>query len=258
MTHRQFVYFHGIPGSALELSLVADFPPADTHVFAPDRGTDSPDLDFQAYCDILAARIVWTFPAGPIHLIGFSLGARLAVELAARLGDRVDAIELIAPGASLQCGVNLADMAGGTVFRLARDAPRWFGLLTAFQRLLAKFAPALLARALFVGARGEDATLARDPEFMRAIAGILQSGYKDQAVGYAREIHAYVVPWGDRLAKITAPVTLWHGDADNWAPIAMSAWFARTLPNVRVFHRLTGKSHYSALIAALQAIADPK
>ena len=126
VTHRQLVYFHGIPGSALELSLVADFQPPDTQVFAPDRCADSPDLDFQAYCDVLAARIIWMFPSDPIDLVGFSLGARLAIELGIRLGDRIGAVDLIAPAAPPECGVALADMAGGAVFRLARDAPRRF------------------------------------------------------------------------------------------------------------------------------------
>lgn len=254
VTHRQLVYFHGIPGSALELSLVADFQPPDTQVFAPDRCADSPDLDFQAYCDVLAARIIWMFPSDPIDLVGFSLGARLAIELGIRLGDRIGAVDLIAPAAPPECGVALADMAGGAVFRLARDAPRRFGVLAFAQGWLAKLAPALLARMLLATARGEDRALARDADFLHGMAANLRSGCAGHAIGYAREVRAHVVPWGARIAQLTAPVTLWHGDADNWAPIAMSAWLAGKLPNVRVFHRLTGKSHYSALIDALAAI----
>ena len=171
-----------------------------------------------------------------------------------RLGDRVGAVDLIAPAAPLECGVALADMAGGAVFQMARDAPRRFGVLAVVQGWVAKLAPALLVRVLLATARGEDRALARDAEFLRAMAANLRSGFAGQPSGYAREVRAHVVPWGARIAHLTAPVTLWHGDADNWAPIAMSAWLAGKLPNVRVFHRLTGKSHYSALIDALDAI----
>jgi pimeloyl-ACP methyl ester carboxylesterase len=254
MTYRQLVYFHGVPGSAFELSLVAGFPSSNTNLFAPDRICDAPHLDFSAYCDYLATRIAKVFPAGPIGLVGFSLGAHMAVEMGIRLRERVEEIHLIAPGTPLTSGVDLADMVGGPVFRLARDAPRFFGWLTAIQSLLAWLAPALLARILFASAQGEDAALSRNPEFMRCIAAILKSNFRGNSAGYVREVRAYVEPWESVIEQLTPPVTLWHGDADNWAPIAMSDWLAAHLNNMESMHRLPGKSHYSTLIAALSTI----
>ncbi|MDE2596110.1 MAG: alpha/beta hydrolase [Sphingomonadales bacterium] len=251
MTDRQFVYLHGIPGSAAELALVPGFPGPGVRLFAPDRMADAPQRDFATYCDDLAARVVTAFPAGPVRIAAFSLGARMAVETGLRLGQRVEAIDLIAPAAPLTCGVDLRDMAGGAVFRLARDAPRRFAALASVQAVLARRAPMLLARMLFAGAQGEDAVLARDAEFMHRIAAILRSGFGQGTAGYRREMRAYVEPWHDRIASLTAPVTLWHGEADNWAPVAMATWLAGAFPRVQAMHRLPGKSHYSALIAAL-------
>ncbi len=70
---------------------------------------------------------------------------------------------------------------------------------------------------------------------------------------HRREIAGYVGDWSAILPKIGHPVTLWHGDADNWAPPAMADALARLLPNGANVHRLQGRSHYTMLQAFLNA-----
>jgi pimeloyl-ACP methyl ester carboxylesterase len=251
---QQLVYLHGVPGSSLELSLATDFLVLQSNIFAPDRISDSPALDFQSYCDRLAKQIVDAFPEGPISLVGFSLGALTTVEMAIRLADRVEAIDLIAPAAPLACGVDLDKMAGGPVFRLARNSPRIFAALNAVQSWFARLAPKLLTRLLFANAKGGDAILAENPAFIACIAEIVKSTYANIG-GYTREVRAYVTLWEDSVPQVGARVTLWHGEVDNWAPVEMSEWLSEHLPNVTRFHRLPDLSHYSTLIHALDAIA---
>ena len=237
------VYLHGQPGSPDELQLVTD-PPVD--IFAPDlrHGPLWPQIEAR-------------FPDGPITLIGFSLGAFQAIRLAARHPDRVTALHLIAPPAPLDSGDFLDLMAGGALFRLARDHPRLFRWVTAGQALIARLAPALLFRALFATAQGDDARLAADPDFARGWARNVRRGFADGGRAYAQIIAAYVQPWADDVAKVQAPSCFWVGDADNWVPPAMSRALAHLMPLAPDWRVQPGASHYSTLKAAILALAAP-
>lgn len=241
------VYFHGVPGSPAELELFRVGNSMDIALFAPDRGSDYPSLDFPDYLAALHLQIGVCHPTEPIRLIGFSLGARMALEIAARLGERVSQVDLVSAAAPLACGVKLSDMAGGVVFRIARDAPKRFALLTAAQGFLSRVAPSHLTRMIFASAMGEDAGLVSDPQFMRVIRRLLRQSLTAGSMGYRREMLAFASAWEDILPRVKAPVTLWHGDRDNWAPPMMAEWLKLHLPNVTALHLLRGKSHYSAL-----------
>ena len=176
----------------------------------------------------------------------------MALEMAARFGSRVGRIDLISAAAPLACGVDLAELAGGTLFALARDAPARFGAATAIQRLVSRAAPALLTRMVFAKAAGMDRSLIRSPLFRARIAEIIRNSLLGGTQGYRRELLAYVQPWEQILSHVAAPVTLWHGDQDNWAPPMMAQWLANALPNVAMLHTLPGLSHYSTLRHVLE------
>jgi pimeloyl-ACP methyl ester carboxylesterase len=146
-------------------------------------------------------------------------------------------------------------MAGGALFRMARDRPRLFASVARLQSLMARLAPSVMARMLLTTAQGGDAELARDPVFRARMAAMLKAGLGHASQSYVAEISAYMQPWGADLSKITAPVTLWHGEADSWAPIALSEHLAATFSGPVTFNRLPGLSHYSTLAHAVQRIA---
>ena len=253
MTTDQYVYFHGQPGSPDELTLVgaARLPPA---LLAPDRAADRPDLPLEPYLDHLAAAVRARFPAGAIRLVGFSLGAFVALEVALRLADREVRLELVSPAAPLGLGDFLPDMAGGAVFGLAGRSPGLFGLLTGVQGGLARLAPGLLFGQIFAGAAGADADLARDPAFRATITRILRHTLAHGATGYRREVLGYVGWSPERLSGLRHPVTLWQGEADTWTPPAMARALARALPGAPTLRTFPGLSHYSTLQAALPEI----
>lgn len=253
MAADQYVYFHGQPGSPDELTLVsAGRLPAG--LFAPDRGVDRPDLPLGPYLDHLAASVVVRFPTGPIQLVGFSLGAFVALEVALRLADREVRLDLVSPAAPLGLGEFLPDMAGGAVFGLAARSPGLFGLLTGLQGGLARVAPGLLFGQIFAGAAGADADLARDPAFQATITRILRNALAHGAKGYRREVLGYVAWPPERLSGLTQPVALWQGEADTWTPPAMAQALAGALPGAPTLRTFPGLSHYSTLQAALPEI----
>lgn len=244
---RPTAYFHGQPGAPLELGILLSRP-AD--VFAPDRNRDRPELSAGAYYDHLAQEIRRLRPDGPLRLVGFSIGAFVACEVALRLDDRDLALDLISPAAPLGLGDFLPHMAGGPVFRLARDRPMAFRILTWAQGLVARGAPDLLLDQLFASASGEDAVLARSARFRHILTAAMNQSLGQGATGYRRDLHAYVRAAGDRFAGLSAPMTLWHGSADTWAPSGMSQALAAQRPTRRQVRLLPGQSHYSTLMAA--------
>jgi pimeloyl-ACP methyl ester carboxylesterase len=248
---RQIVYLHGFPGGPEELQA---FGPFTNPIFAPDRRNDAPHLDFTGYVDHLTRTVCAKYPLGAITLIGFSAGARLTLELSAKLESRTEAIILISAAAPIQLGDFLENMAGRLVFTAAKRAPFLFGVLTLAQAQLALWAPNRLFRAIFADAQGSDHPLKADWQFKQIIQSVIVKSLQSGSVGYRREVLAYVAPWGSIFSQVTAPVTLWHGTSDNWTPIGMADTFEAALPNVVAVHRLSNFSHYSTLRAFLESM----
>lgn len=237
------VYLHGLPGSPDELTLVSDAPHA---AFAPDL-RDGPVAD----------QILARFGATPVLLLGFSLGAFGAMRFAAEHPDKVIHLHLIAPASPLELGDFLKDMAGGPIFRLARDLPWLFRLVTRVQGLVARIAPDFFARQVFALSQGKDVPLAADPDFRRGWSAMARRCLGGGAKAYRAEISAYVAPWSAVLAKVTVPTTIWYGTADNWVPPTMAEALAQALPHVACVRQIMDGSHYSTLAAALPHIVAP-
>lgn len=245
--HQYLAYFHGMPGSPGEWALCA---PAHLREAAwlPDR--NDPAMTAPVLAEAVAAR----FPEGAV-LVGFSMGAFAALQVAARLGGQIKALHLISPAAPLQLGHFLPQMAGGPLFTLAARRPRLFALAVATERLLARHAPHFLFDRLFATAQGGDTALRQNPVFRSAMAAVLRMGLGHDSRGFADEVRGYVGDWRGVLGKVSAPVTIWQGGADNWTPPAMAQALNAALPGSRLI-MLDGCSHYSALRESLTRLGQ--
>lgn len=252
------IYFHGVPGAPEELALFGSAA-CSSHCWAPDRNTDRLDLGFSDYFDDLANRAAARASSGGgVHLVGFSLGAVAALQVACRLGTQVARIDLISAAAPLELGEFLPGMAGKSVFTTAKRTPGLFGVLTSAQAVLARHSPVLLVRMLLQSAQGEDRGLARDPAFRKALACVFRRALSSGGAGYRREVLGYVQPWSSILSTIAAPVRLWHGTADNWSPIAMADCIQGRVSGHCDVVRLPGLAHYSTLRTALGEMLIPR
>lgn len=246
-SNHAIIYLHGFPGGPNELSLFGPEPEWATQALNPDRAMDRPDLPASAYFDELAGRVSGHANGRLLHLVGFSLGARVAMELALRLGGQVGKLDLISPAGPLDGNNHLSMMAGKAVFAMAGKRPRAFAILTTAQAWIARKQPALLYRGLF-GSAGEPGMDVLG--FRERATALLQGTFDNGSVGYRREVLAYVAPWSDVPRMIKAPTTIWQGSLDNWTPPAMAANL-QAMISMSNLRPVPGRGHYGTLQHAL-------
>ena len=232
------VYLHGLPGSPDEVPLICGAP---SLLFAPNLRDGPLDPQIRAQ-----------FGTQPVTLIGFSLGAFRALRFAADQPERVAHLHLIAPAAPLELGDFLGQMAGGPIFRIARDNPKLFRLVTRLQAFAARIAPEFFAAQIFSTAQGDDIALKAKSGFLRDWGHIARHCLADGAQAYRDEITAYVAPWSDLLGRVQTPTNIWYGGADNWTPPAMAVALAKALPDCAGLQTEPGLSHFSTLRAYLE------
>ncbi len=221
-----------------------------------DRSATDLSLEGADYFGALARRVDDLAQGGAVRLVGFSLGASVALRAAAHVEARVAGIDLISGAAPLESGDFLDAMAGKPVFQMAVRSPAGFRRLTAAQGWLARWAPGVLLGMLFRGAAAADRTLAGQPWFRSDLGRILQASLGAGAAGYRRDVEAYVRPWAAEVAHVGAEVRVWHGAADTWSPPGMVAGFAAVLPRPPETRILPGLSHYSCLFEAMPKILE--
>lgn len=248
-------YFHGVPGAPIEAQML--------HQAALEHGIKLQvvernlpgELSSEAYLNELAQQISDSAAGQPIRLIGFSIGACLALRVAARLGDRVTAVYLLSAAAPLEIPSNSVGMgAGRYTFLWAQRYPRMFLAFAWYQALLAKISPRLLLNLLFASAGGKDPELLRQADTQAWLADIQRACFKRGISSYARDVKLYVEPWATELENVTAAVSLWHGEADNWAPISMSVYLQAHLRTASAVTRCAEQAHYSCLLENAQAV----
>jgi pimeloyl-ACP methyl ester carboxylesterase len=77
---------------------------------------------------------------------------------------------------------------------------------------------------------GTDA--AHGQEAARYLAATWQDGWTHGDDGWWDDWSAFLSPWGFDLDTITAPVSLWHGLADQHCPPSHGRWVAQRIPHI--------------------------
>ena len=252
---RLVVYFHGVPGGVEECAVF------DTHAKAHglkiicfDRLAIDPSMDREAYYQFLADQIKLQAGRDPVDAIGFSIGAHVALEVSARLGDQVRRLHLVSAAAPIIDLDSLREMAGGDVFRLAMNRPVAFYLVTQGQRLIAHVAPGLLIKTMFASARGNDEALASQESFKHYITPIIRDCFRNRVKGYMRDVRHYAA-WRS-FGGCASSVHLWHGEEDNWSPLSMASYLLTAIPSAVHLESMVGLSHYSCLLTGVPEICS--
>ena len=249
------IYFHGVPGAPLEcVRFHSAAREAGVRLVALDRQLVGPGLVGEPYFEALADEVARVAGGAPVHLIGFSLGAFVAIRTAIHIKVPLASLHLISAAAPLEGGDFLDQMAGKAVFGAAMRGSAAFTRLTRLQAWMAQWAPGLLFQMLFAGAAGDDKALTSDRAFRREIGDSLRLSLEDGASGYVRDLTAYVQPWQARLAEVSADTAIWHGAADTWAPAEMAVLLKTSIPAASQLNIVDRLSHYSCLFHAMPLI----
>ena len=234
-----------MPGSAADAHLLAAANPT-VKIIALDLLKYRPQDVDQALREAIGVEGAGTKPKG-IHLVGFSIGAMVAIKIAASRPELVSKVTLVSPAAPLQLGTFLPNMAGQPIFRLAMKHPRLLDLVTVIQGRIARLAPRLMTRILFGSCGPSERALLNDPSFIDAINQATYLSFVKHRQTYLAYVKDYVADWSDALAKLHCPVELWHGTADTWSPPQMSAALKTRLGETCTLHEIEDAEHYSTL-----------
>jgi pimeloyl-ACP methyl ester carboxylesterase len=249
------IYFHGAPGSPEECAIFDEYAKVnELNVICYDRFSIDPSLHGKDYYKHLASAIMDETNGVQVDIIGFSIGCHAAIESSFYLDGKVRNLHLISPAAPLDGTNFLKGMAGESVFTMAIKYPIIFTLLSNWQALLAKIAPAALLKILFLSAVGQDKILSKTLDFKRFIRPVLIHCFGRNLKGYIREIKHYVEPWQVSVRKCTANTHIWHGADDNWSPVSMANYLKTNMANVLNLEIMGGISHYSCLYLAAPKI----
>ncbi|MER5884981.1 alpha/beta hydrolase [Streptomyces sp. NPDC001941] len=71
-------------------------------------------------------------------------------------------------------------------------------------------------------------------------------GLRSSAGGWIDDVMAFSLDWGFRTESITAPVLLWHGEDDVFAPVQHTRWLAAHIPDAELVVE-RGAAHFAAL-----------
>ncbi|WP_175500713.1 alpha/beta fold hydrolase [Litoreibacter janthinus] len=224
------IYFcHGLPGSPLDTSLMT------AKAIAPDLLAASDPL---SQFDEMTAHL-----SGQVHIAGFSIGARIACLIAANRPDRIAKLTLISPGAPLQTGDYLSQMAGRPVFLAAQKSEAAMARFALIQSLAIRAAPGLLLSALFAKSGPDERAFARNQK--PALQHGLRQSLLTYRAAYIAHLRDYVADWSDLLPQISCPTDIYHGTQDKWAPVTMAHALNDAIERATL--HLTPTEHYTTL-----------
>ena len=254
-------YFHGIPGSRLDgaayESLDNELKSRGVRGIAPDRpghgsSTQQPGRRLIDWPHDVA-QLADSLSLERFSVLGLSAGAKFALACGATLGDRVKAVGLLAAVGPPETP-RFRDGIGKTARTTMTLASRWRPLALAnwsVGRQMVRHAPGLFMRQLEAELSPVDRAVLADPEVRRLALATSRECLRPGVQGAVDEFLIQTKPWGFQLGEVRPPVLLWHGEADELAPLHHSEHIARSVPDGELAV-LPGKGHF--LISALPEI----
>ena len=79
---------------------------------------------------------------------------------------------------------------------------------------------------------------------------------RNGAPGARSDLRLYTHPWEIPFADISAPIRIWHGQADGTVPVEHARWYAREIASADLTE-LADEGHYSVpLCYSRQILAE--
>jgi pimeloyl-ACP methyl ester carboxylesterase len=249
------LFLHGTPGSRV-LGRLFDQPARERGlcILAPDRpgfGLSDPAPD-AGLCDV-ADDIVAVLDHADVEsapVVGFSGGAAVAVALAGRHPDRVEAVHSVSGVAppSLETEQPAVQRLLGA---LANRTPRLLSGLVRGQAWVADRGSPAIVVSQYTDSEGAAALPEPQAETFRRdfVAGV-----GPQRAGFVRETRLLGEPWAVGPSTVEVPVHCWHGERDANVPLADARRVVDTAPSAEL--TVLDADHATALVRARDAVLD--
>lgn len=260
---RPFFYFHGMPGSRYECSMLhAAARALNLSIYAVDRpGYGLSDFQQNRTLvhwpdDIVALADSLGFDS--FGIIAVSGGGPYALACAHEIPGRISSMGIVCGLGPVYEPALRREMhwIARSGFYLAGHAPALLHSLYARPLgWLATSRPALVLRLLAYGNGGADKPVLLRSDILGLLARSLQESFRQGPLAPAQDVTLYQNPWGFELADIRLPVHLWHGDADRIVPCHHSEFVHAQLTNP-VLAIVPGEGHFSLPVLHAESILD--
>lgn len=182
---------------------------------------------------------------GRFGVVGVSGGGPFAVSVAAGLGERVDALALVAPVGQLVGGWPVRDLRlfHWNCFCVMPRVPGAVRVTFEIYRALLAVAPRTAVMIASARAKGADRALVADPDVRRSLAKTFAAGLAPGVAGAIQDMRLFSRTWDVDPATITAPTRMWLGTDDCNVPISAARNLARSIPGSETIE-LAGQGHF--------------
>jgi len=262
-------YFHGIPGSRLEVRLIEqDALQAGIRLVAVDR----PGLGYSTYyggrkvvdwpADIVELAAILGYADAPFGALSMSGGSPYGTACAYQIPDRLTHLALVsghtrlgAPGTSPGSEDKMIEL----VVRRPRLAKAGFNFVS--RRLSRRPGPVIQKITKNWTADDRRLILCNPITYNQLIANLRES-VRCGTQGLITDIQLLACPWGFPLNNISdVPVSIWHGKCDRIAPISMGHYFQRHIAGSELTidpsagHVTTLKRHAAEILSRFHQLA---
>jgi len=138
---------------------------------------------------------------------------------------------------------------------LARRRSMLQSVLFSGLALIIRYQPQGMFPLLAAGAPPADREILEQPALRATWQAAGRNAVRQGPRAAIEELRLYVQPWPFRLADVRAPVTIWHGLADNVVPAAHARLLSEMLPR-NTLHLEADQGHYSLPMTRIGAMLD--
>jgi pimeloyl-ACP methyl ester carboxylesterase len=242
------LYFHGNPGSRLELTLFDGLDPAlrklNLRIIAVERpgiglSDFQPGRRFDDWPNDVAEFADKVLKMDRFNLLTYSAGGPFGAVCALKIPTRLDKVTLVSSPCPFNEPGALEGVGPVLYWKSARIHPFLTGLILRMASGSTRLPPpeqAGMARVDY------DLVAQLDNFFPRFMAATFKESCRRGRRGPAYEASMYVKDWGFDLQEIHKKIDLWHGGQDMNAPLHHMRWLEQRLPEKEV-HLFPDEGH---------------
>ena len=209
-------------------------------------------LDFTSDVEILLDEL----KVDRCAVVGLSGGGPYTLATAYAMPDRITAAGVLG---GVVPHVGEESMEGGLVGYLSRTRsalPFISPPLSRFLQLaifgLGPFGPQALDLFARYSPEGDQIVFARE-EIKAMFIDDIKGNSRHGISAPLNDLALFLRPWGFSVSDISVPVRWWHGDADNFVPLAHAEYLVPHIPDAQLYLR-PGESHLGGLGAAEEVL----